>query len=215
MFSILLNGFLTGLFLQLAIGPVFIFLLNISLQRSYIDGLFAVLAVTIVDYIYITLAVIGVGRLLEKPKTKLFLGIFSSIILIIFGIFMIISAKQSTTIEPSNTFKGLSYFSSFSSAFILTISSPLTIVFWTSLFSAKAVEKDYTNKQLIFFGIGAGFATLIFLGFSISLVSFAKASIPILVLKILNIAVGSILCIYGFSRIVRHMINPDKKSDNK
>ena len=70
--------------LQIAIGPVFFFILNICLQRSVIDGLFAVAAVTLVDYFFIALAVLGVGKLLEKPKIKFALGISSSIILILF-----------------------------------------------------------------------------------------------------------------------------------
>lgn len=85
MVSIMLNGFLTGLLLQIAIGPVFFFILNISLQKTVIDGFFAVIAVTLVDYIFIALAVLGVGKLLEKHKIKLTLGITSSIVLILFG----------------------------------------------------------------------------------------------------------------------------------
>ena len=70
MVAIILNGFLTGLILQIAIGPVFFFILNISLQKTVIDGLFAVIAVTLVDYIFIALAVLGVGKLLERQKRK-------------------------------------------------------------------------------------------------------------------------------------------------
>lgn len=64
------NGLLTGLLLQLAIGPVFFLIVNITLQRTVLDGFVAVLAVTIVDYLYITLALIGVGKLLQKKKFK-------------------------------------------------------------------------------------------------------------------------------------------------
>ena len=151
MITIMLSGFLTGLLLQIAIGPVFFFILNISLQKTVIDGLFAVIAVTLVDYIFITLAVLGVGKLLEKPKIKLGLGITSSVVLILFGIIMILSIKQNNFNNISNTFIESDYIASFISAFLLTISSPLTIVFWTSLFAARAIEKGYTKKQLISF----------------------------------------------------------------
>ena len=207
MLSILLNGFLTGFFLQLAIGPIFFYILNITLQRTYIDGLFSVIAVTIVDYIYITLAVLGVGKLLEKPKTKLILGILSSLVLILFGIIMIRSAFQNPMIEITNIVNESNYISSFWSAFILTISSPLTIVFWTGVFASRAIEKGYTKKQLIFFGLAAGLATFIFLGSSVLLLSAIKASIPILLLKLLNIAVGSFLILYGIIRVFKIIMN--------
>jgi threonine/homoserine/homoserine lactone efflux protein len=76
-FIIFKNGITTGLFLQLAIGPVFFYITNLTLQRSIYDGLIAVLAVTIVDYLYITISILGIGKLLEKNKIKIILSIFS------------------------------------------------------------------------------------------------------------------------------------------
>lgn len=207
MVAIMLNGFLTGLILQIAIGPVFFFILNIALQKTVIDGLFAILAVTLVDYIFITLAVLGIGKLLEKPKIKLALGMISSLVLILFGMIMILSIYQNSNIRISNIIIESNYISSFISAFLLTISSPLTIVFWTSLFATKAIEKGYAQKQLIFFGIAAGLATLIFLGSSVTLLSIFRASIPLALLWILNAAVGLLLIIYGVIRLCKIVIN--------
>jgi threonine/homoserine/homoserine lactone efflux protein len=61
---------LTGLLLQLAIGPVFFFIIHLTLQRTILYGFIAVGVVTIVDYFYITLAILGVGTLLKKKKIK-------------------------------------------------------------------------------------------------------------------------------------------------
>ena len=207
MISIMLSGFLTGLLLQIAIGPVFFFILNISLQKTAIDGLFAVIAVTIVDYIFITLAVLGVGKLLEKPKIKLGLGITSSVVLVLFGIIMILTIKQNNFDNISNAYIESNYISSFISTFLLTISSPLTIVFWTGLFAARAIEKGYTTKQLLLFGIAAGLATFVFLGSSVTLVSIIRASIPIMLLTISNITVGTLLIFYGMIRLFRIVMN--------
>jgi len=201
MISIMLNGFFTGLLLQIAIGPVFFFLLNISLQKTIADGLVAVLAVTIVDYLFITLAVLGVGKLLEKPKIKLAAGITSSFVLVWFGIAMMLSANQDHFHDIANTVVESNVISSFTAAFVLTISSPLTIVFWTSLFAAKAIEKGYTQKQLAGFGFAAGLATLVFLGLSVSLLSSIKASIPAQLLRTANITVGAVLIVYGMLRL--------------
>lgn len=199
--SILLNGFLTGMVLQIAIGPVFFFILNISLQRTIIDGLFAVMAVTLVDYLFIALAVLGVGKLLEKPKIKFALGIVSAIVLVLFGIVMLLSIRQTGMGSSSHTMFEADYAASFMSAFVLTISSPLTIVFWTSLFAAKAIEKGYAKKELVSFGIAAGFATCVFLGGAMVLFSTISASIPFALLRIANLAVGTLLIVYGVIRL--------------
>jgi len=87
--KVFFKGLTTGLILQAAIGPIFFFLVNVALQKTLMDGLFAVLAVVIVDYIYIALAIAGVGKLLENAKTKKILGLVSSIVLILFGLFMV------------------------------------------------------------------------------------------------------------------------------
>ncbi len=212
MLAIILDGFLTGLILQIAIGPVFFFILNISLQKTIMDGLFAVSAVTLADYIFIALAVLGVGKLLEKPKIKLTLGIISSLVLILFGIIMIISVNPSNQVNSPANLSESSYIASFISAFLLTISSPLTIVFWTSLFAAKAIERGYAQKQLIYFGLAAGLATLVFLGSSVTLLAIMRAKIPVMLLRISNIAVGSLLIFYGVVRLFRIVINTRRNS---
>jgi len=199
--SVLLNGFLTGMVLQVAIGPVFFFILNISLQRTIIDGLFAVLAVTLVDYLFIAFAVMGVGKLIEKPKIKRALGIVSAIVLVLFGIVMLLSIQQTGVENSPHTMLASNYLSSFMSAFVLTLSSPLTIVFWTSLFAAKAIEKGYAKTALAFFGFAAGLATCVFLGGAVVLFSTISASIPFALLKIAHLAVGTLLIVYGVVRL--------------
>lgn len=203
--SIFLNGLTTGLVLQLAIGPVFFFIINLALQRAILDGFAAVLAVTLVDYLYITLSIIGIGKLLEKKKVKKAFGIVSSIVLIIFGVLIVKSIFSlnplSSGASPTNLFE------SFAATFFLTISSPMTIVWYTSLFSAKAVEYNYTKRELLFFGLAVGLATFIFMGSSVILFSLIKKTVPILIILILNALVGGLLITYGSVRLVKVLKN--------
>jgi threonine/homoserine/homoserine lactone efflux protein len=200
--KIVKNGLITGLILQLAIGPVFFFIINLTLQRTILDGLIAVLAVTIVDYFYITLAILGIGKLLERKKVKKIFGIISSIVLIIFGGIII---KDVLSFDISTDVAAISsnLLTSFTSVFFLTISSPMTIVFFTSLFAAKAVEYNYTKQELLIFGLATGSATLIFLGTSVILFSLIGGAIPITVIRILNLTVGILLIGYGTVRLAK------------
>ena len=209
-FKIFQNGLATGLFLQLAIGPVFFYIINLALQRSIYDGLVAVLAVTIVDYLYITLSIVGIGKLLEKKKTKNVFGIISSIVLIIFGV-IIIKGIVDNGLSTAVNIESASLLSSFLSVFILTISSPMTIVFFTSIFTAKAVEFNYTKKELYIFGFSVGSATFLFMGLSVILFSLLKQSVPIAMIQSLNLLVGVVLIGYGVIRIIK--ILKTKKSN--
>lgn len=196
------NGLTTGLVIQLlTIGPVFIFIISMALQKTILDGLVGAIAITIVDYFYITLAILGIGKLIENKRAKKVFGIISSVVLIIFGIVFIkgISNGISVAADTSST----SLFSSFSSVFFLTIVNPMTIVFFTSLFTTKAIENNYTKKELPIFGFGFGLATFIFMSTSVLLFSAVKETVPTLVIQILNLIVGCLLIGYGGIRLVK------------
>lgn len=196
------NGLLTGLALQLAVGPVFFYIVNLTLQKTTLDGLVAVAGVTLADYVYIILAILGIGELLKKEKIKKIFGIISSVVLVIFGIFII---KNIIGLNIQNTVNtnSLSLFSSFISTFILTISSPLTIVLFTSLFASKVIENNYNKKELFIFGLSTGSATFIFMGSSVILFSIIKGGVPIMLIQIMNLIVGILLIGYGSIRFIK------------
>jgi len=198
--KVFLNGLLTGLILQTAIGPVFFFIINLALQRSLYDGLVAVIAVTLVDYFYISLSILGIGKLLEKKKIKKVFGIVSAVVLIIFGLF-IIKGVTGENISATSSTQSTSLLASFSATLFLTISSPMTIVWYTGLFTAKAVEYNYTKRELLVFGLSVGLATLLFMGTSVIWLSLVKQTVPIPLIQTLNIIVGCLLIIYGGMRL--------------
>jgi len=200
------NGLLTGLILQTAIGPVFFFIINLALQRSLYDGLVAVVAVTLVDYFYISLAILGIGKLLEKKKVKKAFGIISSFVLVIFGL-VIIKGVMGENVATTSNIQSASLLASFSATFFLTISSPMTIVWYTGLFTAKAVEYNYTKRELLVFGLSVGLATLLFMGTSVILFSLVKKTVPISLIQTLNIIVGSLLILYGAVRFTKVLKN--------
>jgi threonine/homoserine/homoserine lactone efflux protein len=204
-FKIFKNGLATGFLLQLAIGPVFFYIMNLTLQRSISDGLVAVVAVTTVDYLYILLSIVGIGKLLDRKNTRTIFGIISSIVLILFGV-TIIKEITATNQSSAMIIQSGSMASSFLSVFFLTISNPITIVFFTSIFTAKAVEYNYTKRDLLIFGISVGSATFIFMGFSVIAFSLLKHHIPNVLVQGLNLIVGIILIGYGLTRIVKLML---------
>lgn len=199
---IALKGFTTGILLQLAIGPVFFFILNIALRPGIWNGIFAVMGVTLVDYFYIILAIFGVGKFLENGKKKMIFSLCSSIVLMIFGAFLLRKGVLFNRYSPENILED-SLWGSFLSALILTISSPLTILFWTSIFTNKAIEYSLDKKGLLLFGLSAGMATLIFLGVNVFIFSMIGLWVPEIVFRILNIFVGIVLIGIGVIRIIK------------
>jgi threonine/homoserine/homoserine lactone efflux protein len=195
-----IDGLRTGMMLQLAIGPIFFYLVSIGMESTLMNSLLAVLAVTIADCLYIGLSLIGIGRLLQKEQVKRRFGTFSSVVLMLFGIVIFSRAWAQVGAFGRSSTLAWTPLSSFASTFILTISSPLTIVFWSSIFSAKAIENDYRKQELTSFAIGAGTATPLFLGIAVSLVFLLQTAIPDWLVQLMNGLVGLVLIYYGFSR---------------
>ena len=199
-----IDGIMTGILLQLAIGPVFFYILGITIDSNYTNSLAGILAVTLADYIYICLSLIGIGKFLKEDRVKHIFGVVSAGILFVFGVLILL--KGISGIQGFETASGKMAWTplnSFATCFTLTISNPLTIIFWTGIFSAKAIEKKYVKRQLAVFGLATGSATFLFLGFSMLLLSFFKASIPQVVVQGLNTMVGVVLICYGLMRIIQ------------
>ena len=201
--TIFINGIITGLILQLAVGPVFFFLLGILLSSGYSNALFGIAAVTLVDFIYIFFSIIGIGKFLEKDKTKKIFGVISAIVLLIFGTLILKNSLSFNNLNISTVYKKWNSYKAFLSCFLLTLSSPLTIVFWSSIFVSKAIENNYKQTELVLFGFGSGSATFIFLSIVFCILNFIKKEIPISLITGLNIAVGLVIIMYGCIRILK------------
>lgn len=203
-----IKGLLTGLFLQMAIGPVFFYIINITLQNQISNAMLAVLAVTLADYIYIILALFGLGELMSKQKCNRWLTLVSSIVLLTFGTIIINKASPLNNISNINNFdNGLK---TFFNVFILTFSSPVTIIFWTSVFTTKALEHNYKRKELFIFGLSAGMATPLFLSTTVYLFSIIKTNIPSIIIYYANIIVGTVLILYGIIRLISKYCKKNK-----
>lgn len=64
------SGIRTGMVLQLAIGPLFLVILSITLSSPFTNSLSAILGVTLVDFCFIGLALAGLGTALQRPVIK-------------------------------------------------------------------------------------------------------------------------------------------------
>lgn len=201
----LLDGLLTGTLLQLAVGPVFFFVFEITLNSGFLNGFSAVVGVTLADYLYITLSLLGVGQFLQKEKVRKVFGMLSALILIAIGGGFLLSGIRATVSPALNGGFSWNPWNSLTGAFLMTLASPLTLLFWTTVFSAKAIEKNYRQKELIGFGFGAGLSTLLFLSTAMGLLSLIGTRIPSLAVQILNSLVGLAILVYGIVRGVHSL----------
>ena len=195
------EGLKFGLLLQLAVGPMCLMVFNTAQNTGFLVALSLVIAIALVDAFYILLASLGASKLLENKKVEKIVKILGAIVLSVFGLNITLNAFN------INIIPGLSMNSDSSSVFIqgiiLTLSNPITIVFWGSVLTTKIIEEKFKKKELAIFSIGLVSSTVIFLTTVAVLGTILSNYIPEIISKILNVAVGLIIIILGIKMLVK------------
>jgi len=200
--NIALDGFIFGSFMQLAVGPLTFIILNISIQYGYISSLAFMSGEILIDVLYMFLASIGVSKLLQKTQLQIFMKIFGALILFIFGINMITSVFG-LSIFPKINIQDYLKTNYFFQGIILTASNPLSIIFFSGIFTSKVVEKNYTQRDTFLFAFGCVSARICFLILIILLGSVIHNYLKIQVLNVLNIIVGIIIVLFGIKLLLK------------
>ncbi|MBS7525475.1 LysE family transporter [Fusibacter paucivorans] len=183
--------------LQIAIGPVSIFIFNLAMTKGVWHALSGVSGVVLGDAFFIVLAIIGIGALIDRsPKVKGWMAYLGGIILVLFGLKMSIDAVQLKEAV------GLTDHA-FAKALFLTVSSPLTIVFWGGVFSSKIVEAHLKRYQLYLFGFGAVLSTALCQSAIAVCGTVFKQFLPPIIQMRLNVVVGVVLIVFGVRSIVK------------
>ncbi|WAA09397.1 LysE family transporter [Fervidibacillus albus] len=195
------KGIKFGLLLQLAIGPICLFVFQTAVSNGLRSALLGVFGVAIVDALFILVAIWGVGSLINRHRhIKTSMKIFGAFVLMLFG-FNTLSDAFHISFLPSLSLSTIHITNIFYKMMILTFSNPLTIVFWTGVFSVKVTEENMSQNKLYLFGLGAVIATLLFLTV-ISIVGHALAiAISAPLLTMMNVTVALFLIGFGIKTL--------------
>lgn len=198
-----LKGLKFGMLLQLAVGPMCLMVFKTSSSLGVFSGLLLVLAIALVDAIYITLAGCGASAFLENEKIKKGIKIFGFLVLVLFGLNTILSVFQLSILPSIHLFDVKNVNSMFLQGLLLTASNPLTIIFWSGVFSAQIADYKLNKKQIVQFGFGCVLATILFLTFIAILGSVLNKFLPTTFVNILNIMIGAILIAFGVKLLIK------------
>mgnify|MGYP003586732296 CR=1 FL=1 len=202
----LIQGLKFGLLLQLAVGPVCLMVFNTASNIGLLAGLTMALAVTLVDTLYIGLAGLGLTGILRREKLKKILKIFGCLVLVMFGLNNIAGALSYQLIPDINLFAADSQQGVFLQGLILTMSNPMTIIFWGGIFSAQVLERNLDGVQLLYFAIGCILSTLVFISFIAFLGSVVNQFLSREVVNMLNLSIGVLIVYFGVKLVVpRHV----------
>lgn len=102
-------------------------------RHAWLVGLGAMLA----DAVYMAIVYFGVFHFLETPFMQTLLWSFGGFVLIYTGVDSIVNAGKEIKLR---SIKGLTYKKSFLNGFLLSISNPLSMMFWLGIYGSVLAE---------------------------------------------------------------------------
>ncbi len=191
------KGFRFGILLQLAVGPMCILVFKTSASEGLIAGLILVSAITMVDGLYILLSGLGIAAIMKNNKIQRMIKLFGCTILMLFGISTITGALGMNVLPTFLSFSAENQENIFLKGLLLTASNPLTILFWSGVFSTQVIQHKLNKLQLFYFGFGCILSTLSFLSIIALLGTIVSRFLPRSIMTGMNLVVGVLLILLG------------------
>ncbi|MFT7591406.1 MAG: threonine/homoserine/homoserine lactone efflux protein [bacterium] len=146
----LFEGLLLGLAMMLFIGPVFFYLLQISLEHGTKSGISAAIGIVVSDASVIILCYFWASKLFknESKQNELWLAIIGGIVLVVFGLGYIFKPKL-----PANkpiSIKKIDYATFFTKAFLINFVNPFVFVVWIAMIGSAKLAYDTEQEVVIF-----------------------------------------------------------------
>jgi threonine/homoserine/homoserine lactone efflux protein len=158
--SDLVQGLGFGLVLQISVGPVCIGVLHKGIAQGFRHAFSMAWGAALVDAVYIALSMAGVSALLQFESARLAVGIGGALLLLFFG-FRYLRAPASIAQAQH---RGESPLKSFAYGIVLTLTNPLTILFWAGVLGAMMSTREFDQPRgMVYFALGCVIATLLFL----------------------------------------------------
>lgn len=199
----ILKGFRFGMLLQFAVGPMCFMVFNTSATYGFIYSLYLVFAIALIDALYITLACVGVAAIINKARVKTMIKLLGCFVLVLFGVNTVSGVFNFSFLPHIALFSNPSSKDLLIQGLLLTASNPLTIIFWSGMFSTQMIENEWSKKQLSLFAIGCVLSTIFFLTVIAFLGRVLSSFLPQIMIQILNVAVGIILIFFGINLLYK------------
>lgn len=155
-----IQGLGFGLILQISVGPVCIAVLHKGISQGFLHAFSMVWGAALVDALYILLSAAGVSALLQIGPARVVVGVAGALLLVYFGVRYLRAPASMARIENA----GDSRLKSFTFGVGLTLTNPLTILFWAGVLGATMSTHTFAQAGgVVYFAAGCVAATLLFL----------------------------------------------------
>ncbi len=196
--EIIITGIIIGISVSAPLGPIGALCLQRTLNRGRFVGFMSGLGASTADTLYAIIAGFGVSIIANFLDTyQYYFRLGGGIILLAMGIqlFMKNPIKEFRNAAPKGTLFGY-----FFSTFFLTISNPLTIIFFGAAFATFISTDSFINTSLLVTSVFAG--AIIWWFILISITNIFRKRIRLRNLFVLNKITGIVIVIFSIVAIV-------------
>jgi threonine/homoserine/homoserine lactone efflux protein len=151
-----LKGLLLGLSVTVPLGPIGIICVHRTLSRGRWSGLVSGLGAAAADTFFAGVAGFGLSFFINFfQKQQLYLMLGGGVTLVVLGLYLFFSNPANQVRQPK---KSTNLVSDFFSVFFLTISNPITIIFFGAFFASLDILEDgsFDKTLLVITGIFSG-----------------------------------------------------------
>jgi L-lysine exporter family protein LysE/ArgO len=157
--SIFFSYILLGLTLAAPIGPVNAAQLDKGIKNGFFHAWLVGVGAVVADGVYMLVVYMGMVNFIDTPFIKTFLWLFGCFVLVYTGVEGLMGAGK---IQVNNNHRDEPAYKSFISGFIMSITNPLTILFWLGIYGSVLAKTaaEYGKTELIIYS-GAIFIGLL------------------------------------------------------
>lgn len=202
--SLFLKSLMIGFLMCLPLGPIAVLCIHRTLKGGRMHGLVSGLGAATADALYSLIAVLGLGIISNfLVKEQMWVRVIGGILLIYIGVRIFLSqpAKKETPAGDQP------YFRNFISAFVLTLTNPLTFWALAAIFAGLGLvgeDINHVSAGLIVAGIFVG-ATLWWFILS-NIANMLRGILEHGMLKLLNRIIGILIVCFGVFVLVSLVI---------
>lgn len=203
--QIILDGIYLGLTLAILLGPIFIILLQTSIEYGWRAGMIAALGIWISDVLIVAMTLAFVRRirfLVENPDFIYWMGLVGGAVLITVGVLTTLK-KSNLELDKEVTYKKGGWLKHIMAGLLVNTINPFTFLFWlTTITSYVATKRLEAWECYLFAGT---IIVMIILTDTIKVLAarYIRPKVTTNTLNIINKIAGSALIIFGFVLLMR------------
>jgi len=201
------EGILFGLTLTILLGPIFIVLIQSSLENGSKAGLIAASGIWISDIIIVVLSLKFIQNISPYVQSRGFVfwvGLIGGVILI--GVGVATMFKKAVINFKKEPIGRSGIFSYWIKGFMVNTVNPFTFIFWLSTITAFVTKRQLNNIESWLF-VGSIILTIMITdSMKVFLAKVIRKRITVEKLTMINKIAGTALIIFGFVLLLRSVI---------